>query len=266
MTLGQVYKNTEKRGDIKVNKTFMVPLDRIYEEDGFNIRDHEEHNIERMADAFWEHEQLPPVVVETQPNGKFKLIDGHRRRLGALRCNEKYGQTITHLECKESTAKSELDQLVFMVGTTNNIPLKPWETSVIAKRLSDHGLDLKEIGTVIDRGLSNVKHHIAVASLPASVFELVKQGKIQDSLAVEINRKQGEQAVHDALSNAGNNKVKRSHTKLWTSKTGKESVSLLSTATITHSDSTTSFTVPKEDAELLLKAIEMLKLEKGDEN
>ncbi|CAH9016225.1 putative DNA-binding protein [Vibrio phage 393E50-1] len=256
----KVYNNKETRGDIRVQKTFMVPLERIYMEGGFNIREHEQHNVERMAEAWIEYEQLPPVVVETQPNGTFKLIDGHRRYLGANLANER-GEGITHLEAKECTAKGELDQLVYMVGTTQGVSLKSWELSIIAKRLHDLSLTYDEIGDVIDRGVSNVKHHIAVGSLPSAIFNLVKEGKIQDSLALEIHRKQGEQAVLDAVTTAGPRKVKRDDTQLWTPKTGKRAVEILSGADVRTGDDKVSMTLSLEEFQELQDAINKLKLE-----
>ena len=257
----KVYNNKEIRGDIRCAKTFSIPLDRLYEEEGFNIRQHTEENIELMAKAWLGDEQLPPVVVETQPSGTFKLIEGHRRRLGALRANEIRPGTVTHIEAKETTAHTEGEQLIYMAKTTHGVPLKSWEMSVIAGRLNDMGCTVEEIGEAINRGLSNVKHHLAVAALPEPVLDLIKQECIQDSLALEIYRKQGEQAVIDCVNGVKGRKVKRDDTQLWTPKTGKRAVEILSKTDVEYSNGKCSITLEPGEYEELLSAINKLKME-----
>lgn len=262
-SLRKIYDDKTLRGDMKKPNTFAVPLDRVYEEDGFNICQHDDESIAEMRDCWLSGTKLPPIIVESQNDGTFKLIDGHRRRLSACAANEIKPGCVTHLQAEESGLDTEVDQVKFMIGTKQTTPLKPWELSLVIKRLKDLGEDNESIAKTVKRGVSNVKHHIAVASLPPAVFELIKQGRIQDSLALEIYRKQCEQAVIDAVTMSKGPKVRREDTKLYNPKRGKRTVEILSEVSYTSKPdgSGVTFDIPTDLAQEIIAAIESLKYE-----
>ena len=43
-SISQVYKKPETRGEIRVKKSFMVPIEKLFMEDGFNNRKFDNEN------------------------------------------------------------------------------------------------------------------------------------------------------------------------------------------------------------------------------
>ena len=229
-TLGQIYKDTSLRDGITVNKTFMVPLDRIFEEQGFNVRSHNEENIIKTATAWRNGEDLPALLVESQEDGTFKLVDGHRRYHSALYANENYGCDITRIECKETKARTRVEQVALMCKSSEGVPLTSLERGKAYQRIQSEGKTNDEIAVIVNRSKADVQLHLSVAMLPESITRRIDSGEITASLAIELCRKQGEKAVDEAIEKAksqGKNQASRSHTTLWKPTMGKKLVEAL---------------------------------------
>lgn len=48
-TLSKIYSDKETRNGIAVNKTYLVPVEQIYLEPGYNIREADEQHVEYFA-------------------------------------------------------------------------------------------------------------------------------------------------------------------------------------------------------------------------
>ena len=80
-SLGQLYN--DKDAGLTTRKTYNVPLDKIYAEEGYNVRELNRAHVEEFRDAFIAGEYIPPLAVEVTERG-VKVIDGHHRYHGAL--------------------------------------------------------------------------------------------------------------------------------------------------------------------------------------
>jgi len=109
-SLGQLYN--DKDAGLTTRKTYNVPLDKIYAEEGYNVRELNRAHVEEFRDAFIAGEYIPPLAVEVTERG-VKVIDGHHRYHGALAAIE-MGHDIVRLECKDFVG-SEADKIAFMV-------------------------------------------------------------------------------------------------------------------------------------------------------
>ena len=75
-SLGQLYN--DKDAGLTTRKTYNVPLDKIYAEEGYNVRELNRAHVEEFRDAFIAGEYIPPLAVEVTERG-VKVIDGHHR-------------------------------------------------------------------------------------------------------------------------------------------------------------------------------------------
>jgi ParB family chromosome partitioning protein len=121
-SLGQLYN--DKDAGLTTRKTYNVPLEKIYAEEGYNVRELNQAHVEEFRDAFIAGEYIPPLAVEVTERG-VKVIDGHHRYHGALAAIE-MGHDIVRLECKDFVG-SEADKIAFMVTSSQGLALTPLE-------------------------------------------------------------------------------------------------------------------------------------------
>ncbi|HBB8100247.1 TPA: DNA-binding protein, partial [Escherichia coli] len=97
-TLSKIYSDKETRNGIAVNKTYLVPVEQIYLEPGYNIREADEQHVEYFAQCWESGQPLPALTVIPDEKG-IRILDGQHRYLGALRAIER-GAPIVRIECK----------------------------------------------------------------------------------------------------------------------------------------------------------------------
>ncbi|MDU4095677.1 MAG: chromosome partitioning protein ParB, partial [Pantoea sp.] len=109
-TLSLVYKDKEKNAtEITTRKTYLLGVDELYVEPGYNVREIDQTHAEEFRDAFIAGEHVPPLAVQVTEKG-IKVIDGHHRYFGAKMAQEA-GYEL-RLECKDFVG-SEADRIAF---------------------------------------------------------------------------------------------------------------------------------------------------------
>ena len=214
-TLSQRYSARESIGsDIATRKTFLVPLDEIYIEEGFNVRELSQENIEGFRDAWMaENEYIPQLVVEVTERG-VKVIDGHHRYSGALLAREA-GHNLVRIECKDF-AGSEADKIALMITSSQGKPLSPIERGAAYQRLVNQGWTNTEIAKKVKRSESDILQHLQLQECTPYVKSLVRAGTMNYALAISINREHGVYADKEAArlmkkaEDAGKTKVTKS--------------------------------------------------------
>lgn len=186
ISLGQYYK-TEETGTT-TRKTFLVPLSEIYIEPGYNVREINQEHVIEFRDAFIAGEFVPPLAVEVTEKG-VKIIDGHHRYLGARAACDS-GYEIARLECKDFTG-NEADKIAFMITSSQGMPLSPIERGAAYMRLSNQGWSNGEIAAKVKRSESDIVQHIQLIECSPYVQKLVREGRLNYALAIELHRKYG---------------------------------------------------------------------------
>ena len=203
-TLSQRYAARESIGsDISTRKTFLVPLNEIYAEEGYNVRELNQAHVEEFRDAFIAGEFIPPLAVEITEEG-VKVIDGHHRYHGALLATAA-GHEVARLECKD------------FVGTeADKIALSPIERGAAYQRLVSQGWTNAEIAKKVKRSESDILQHLQLQECTPYVKSLVRAGTMNYALAISINREHGVYADKEAArlmkkaEDAGKTKVTKS--------------------------------------------------------
>lgn len=213
-TLSQRHAARESIGsDISTRKTFMVPLNEIYAEEGYNVRELNQAHVEEFRDAWIAGEFIPPLAVEITEQG-VKVIDGHHRYHGALLASAA-GHEVLRLECKDFVG-TEADKIAFMVTSSQGLALSPIERGAAYHRLVSQGWTNAEIAKKVKRSESDILQHLQLQECTPYVKSLVRAGSMNYALAISINREHGVYADREAArlmkkaEDAGKTKVTKS--------------------------------------------------------
>lgn len=210
-SLSQLYNN--KESELTTKKTFMVPLSKIYAEDGYNVRELNQAHVIEFRDAFISGEYLPPLAVEVTERG-VKVIDGHHRYHGALAAVE-MGHEILRLECKDFVG-SEADKIAFMVTSSQGLALTPLERGAAYHRMQNQGWTTGEIAKKVKRSESDIIQHLQLQECTPYIKSLVRTGSMNYAIAIGISREHGVYADREAArlmkkaEDAGKTKVTKS--------------------------------------------------------
>lgn len=186
------YKSKDKNGTgTTVKKTFLVPLDEIYVEPGFNVREIDQAHVEEFRDAFIDGEFVPPLAVQVTEKG-VKIIDGHHRYYGAKLATDA-GHEVARLECKDFVG-SDADRIAFMVTSSQGKPLTALERAAAYQRLSNQGWEVAEIARKVKRSVADVDHHLQLLTCGDGLIEMVRVGEVSATTAVALSREHGPEA------------------------------------------------------------------------
>lgn len=193
-TLSKRYANAETRNGIAVNKTYLVPVDQLYLEPGYNIRDANEQHVEYFAQCWESGQPIPALTVIPDADGQqVKILDGQHRYLGALKAIER-GAPIARIECKDFTG-DEADKIAFMVSSSQGKQLDPFERAKAYTRLKGFGWTNEEIAKKVGRSVSDVQMHLSLGDVPPEIKERINLGQISYANAVAVTREHGDEAV-----------------------------------------------------------------------
>lgn len=190
-TLSLIYKEKDKNDtNITTRKTYLLGVNELYVEPGYNVREIDQQHVEEFRDAFIAGEHVPPLTVQVTEQG-VKIIDGHHRYHGAKLAQEA-GYEI-RLECKDFTG-SEADRIAFMVTSSQGRALEPLERAAAYQRLINQGWEPAEIAKKVKRSPSDIDQHLALLTVGDDLIEMVKAGEVAATTAVAMVREHGAKA------------------------------------------------------------------------
>jgi len=275
-TLVGLYENAQTRGEMKVKKAFTVLLSQMYIEPGSNVR-FEQYDvstvnslllayprIEQLVKAYLNGEPIPPIVVEVQPDGRLKVVAGHRRftalnYIVRVMLNTDFERT----EVRQINADTA-GLIKFQVGENKGKNLGPVDEAVACQQLRDLDMTPLQIAELLDYSESKVNYCLTIAKMSNDVKQAIVDGKIAADFAADIFRKKGDAGVLAVLQPG--EKVTRKSAGLWRPSMGKSVVSLFADLTaIQNSDNSFSITLPAEKWQVLQAAVAALGKSEGVE-
>jgi ParB family chromosome partitioning protein len=212
-SIGTVYSKQGKELDIKVNKTFLVPPEHIFIEEGFNIRELDQDHIDSIAAAYSDGLPVPAIVVQTVGN-RFKIVDGAHRYTAAVIAG------VVRLECKEFNGNAQ-DQVALMVTSSQGRNLTPLERAKAYTRLKNFGLTADEIALKVNRSRVDIDNHLILLTAPDDVKDAVKRGDMAYSTVVTQLRSKsgkGEEKLSKAVAVAKTTGAKKAVIERFTKK------------------------------------------------
>ncbi len=191
-TLSLVYKGKEKNGTgITVKKTYMVPIDELYLEEGFNIRPLDMEHAEYMRDCWIAGADLPPLSVIVTEQG-IKVLDGQHRFIGAKLAAE-MGYPIPRIECKDFVG-TPLQALAHQAKSSQGKPISAIERALGYVRAKNQGYALTEIAKEFGRSITDVETHLQLLSSGQELISMVESGEVAPTTAVALSREHGASA------------------------------------------------------------------------
>ena len=186
ISVGSAYTKDKDLG-IKCTKTFFVPLEHLYVEEGFNVRDLCQDHVDSLEAAYRAGKQIPALMVRTTEKG-FKVIDGHHRYPAAQQAD------IPRVEVKEFTG-TKAEELAYMVTSSQTRSLEPLERAHAYQRMINQGMTKGEISTAVQRSRKDVDNHLILLSAGEEVIAEVKAGNVSSSEVIKSVRKNGNAAT-----------------------------------------------------------------------
>lgn len=170
-SLGKIYSDKETRGGIVVNKGYQVPVDQLYLEPGYNIREAGEQHVEYFAQCWESGQPIPALTVIPDADGKrIKILDGQ--------------------------PGDEADKIAFMVSSSQGKQLDPLERAKAYVRLKGFGWTNEEIAKKVGRSVSDVQMHLSLGDVPDAIKQRINAGQISYANAVAVAREHGDDAVN----------------------------------------------------------------------
>lgn len=255
-----LYKKRETRGNIVNKKSYLVPIEQLYMEDGFNLRDIDHDHVASIADSYKAGEYVPPLVVEVQADSSMKVVDGHHRLTAILQLI-KGGMEIPRVQC-ESFLGGDSDQIAFMVKSSQGRNLNAVERARAYKRLESNGFTRGEIASKLGRSISDITNHLSIAEMSNEAKSRISSGEISAALAVELSSKGGDKSIIDAVKKAqssGRKKATKATVSGWKASHGKAVVFALSECPVSmNDDESATLTVSKDQWAVIESAIDSL--------
>lgn len=261
VSLHTLYKKADTRGDIKVKKEFTVLLKDMYIEDGFNVRYGEitVDSVEGLIKAYLSGQPIPPIVIEPQPDNRFKVIGGHRRFTALTHIVNTLGHTEFERVEVNGINCSEADTIKYMVGENSGKNLNAVDLAIACGKLRDLNLTPAEIGSELGFSESKVNYHLTINKMSDEVKTLIIDGLIAADFAADIFRKKGNQGVLDIVAGKSDGKkVTRANSGLWRPSMGKSVVGLFRDVSAHISDNNATITMSVEQWEEVQKAVKAL--------
>jgi ParB-like chromosome segregation protein Spo0J len=223
------YRDLIAEGTASRANAIKVRIQDIYEQPGFNLRDPDavdengetfEEGINRFAEYIAAGGTFPPIEIRIRSEGGVWVVDGHRRRLAVLRAMElgapladKNGDVWIHTIAFEG---NDVDRLTRIMTSNESRKLTDLERANGYKRLAAFGLSSSDIAARVGRSRPHVEQLLILANANHDVQEMVKAGKVSATTAIELVRKEGENAgavLGEKVAAAGGGRVKKGDLK-----------------------------------------------------
>jgi hypothetical protein len=189
--------------------TLIFDPEFIEEKEGYNCRDMEspetQAHIRRMADAIKEGgtATFPPITIG-QEDGKVFVYAGYCRRRAFVLARQE-GAPIKGILCVANNQKED-ERTLDLLNSNDGLPLTPLEAANVVKRLINFQWTSTEIAKRRGVTVQAINNMLALLDAPAPVVQMVQNGEISATFAIETVRKEGAifgtEKLKDAVENA----------------------------------------------------------------
>jgi ParB-like chromosome segregation protein Spo0J len=224
-----------RTGQLKRADALKAKLEDLHVEPGFNWRDEGadlEQSINQLAAFIADGGQIPDLEVRPRADGGVYIVDGHRRHRALLQLAaaghplpdfaDKTGQVWVPVK---AFTGSEAERMARVMTSQEGRPLTPVEIAKGYLRMHKQlGLLPDAIAKLVHKTRQHVDQMLILAKAGADVHALVAAGDVSATMAVEVARKNGDQAAEllkqaaDKAKAAGKKKATAASAKPWAPK------------------------------------------------
>jgi ParB family chromosome partitioning protein len=192
--------------------------DFLKEFDSYNVRDYDspevKEHIRSMADAIKENGILnfSPITVTKVGDDVF-IVSGHcRKRAFSLAKSE--GCDIKGIPAVVAPASmSEQERILDLISSNNGLPLKQLEKAKVVERLVKLGWAPEEVAKKLGQSVTAINNLLILLNAPEPIKELVKEGTVSATTAIETIQEKGTEAAVKVLEDAVENAKDRGKTR-----------------------------------------------------
>lgn len=168
-TLSQAVTKDKDAG-IKKSVGFTAPLDKIYVEEGFNIRDLDEEHVASISESYAAGRKVPAIVVKVTEKG-LKVIDGHHRYLAAVQAK------LEDVNVDEFVGDA-LAETSFMITSSQGRNLTPLQRANAYQRMIKDGATKVDIHKQTGRSRTDIDRHLLLLEASTAVKKALADGKV----------------------------------------------------------------------------------------
>lgn len=191
----KTFKQMIRDGEVKRADAMKVHIDDIHEEPGFNLRREGEDlnaSIDALAEFIFSGGVIPALEVRPREEGGVFVVDGHRRRRAILKAIER-GAPIEWVAVVAFTG-NDVDRVARIMTSAEGRALSPLEVAAGYKRLAAFGLSPEDIAQRVHKTRQHVDQLLILANANADVQQMVADGVVSATLAIDVVRKHGDKA------------------------------------------------------------------------
>ena len=190
------FKQMAKDGTIKrPDGRMTMNLDDIHVQKGFNKRVENEQTLaedEKLFQHLMSGKPVPPLEVRVRDEGGVWVVEGHRRRRAYSRCRDA-GKPVERIQIIPFTG-NDVERIARIMNSNTQLPLSPYEQSLVVKELAGFNLSPDEIATLVGKSRATVDKLLAFSQANHDVQSLVREGSVAVDAAVDRVKEHGEAA------------------------------------------------------------------------
>lgn len=192
------FKQGIQSGEIKRADAMKIRYQDIHVEPGFNLRDvtapDYETDLQALEDHLGRGGQIPPLEVRPRTEGGVWLVDGHRRHAAIGRRIAK-GDPIEFVNIVAFVG-NDAARVQRIISSQEGRKLHPLEIAEGYRRLRAMNLTPDDIARRVGKTRQHIDQLLILADAPQAVQNMVKDGTVSATLAMQMVRQHGEKAAH----------------------------------------------------------------------
>ena len=201
-SLDNLFSSEQERQDAKLEKIQILPLSELHPFEGhpFQVRDDEE--MDKMVDSVKEYGVMTPAIVRPRRDGGYEIVAGHRRCHASRRAGVDTMPCIVR-DMDDDTA------IILMVDSNcqrehilpsekakayemklNAIKRQGQRSDLTSGQLGqklNHGVSVEQVADDAGTSIKQVQRFIRLNKLTPDLMQLVDDGKLKTTPAVELS-------------------------------------------------------------------------------
>lgn len=166
----EAYENAQKEERRDVTE---LPLADIYPNPDQPRKVFEESALMELADSIAKHGVIMPIVVNKEPNGKYRIIAGERR----YRASKLAGKETIPVVIKQYSEREVKE--ISLIENLQREDLNPIEAAFAMKQLmDDYALTQEELSDRIGKSRSAIANTLRLLTLSDGVMDMVARGDL----------------------------------------------------------------------------------------
>ena len=185
---------------VKSGTIYYIKLENIQIEQGWNIRE-DYGDIQSFAEYILTNGVNFPPLVGYVENEAFIVVEGHRRRLAALKALEMGADMSQGLPCRIAPKSSSPEERIAQqISSNEGKNYTPLEKALVCKKLASFNWESKKISQATGINLPQVYNYLNYISPQSeNVIQLIRKKEVSISTVIDVAKEVGVKGTYDRL-------------------------------------------------------------------